>query len=195
MYIPNIAPCLEWYRKIYIDPHSNKKGSHYLFYINKKSLLFCKYSYLLGKLVIWQRKGVKIRTFLSIGRKSRVKNQGFRVVQFVVVYNTFNVATTDRLRHSYRIGKGITSFGPVPTKTFLQHSTLLSSCLNPPSTIQSNDTPASAQMTESPINTNTKNSGMRVEGRVTHPPKSTPTKCRYVAVMRCDEERWRMMMF
>ena len=38
------------------------------------------------------------------------------------------------------------------------------------------DMPASAQMTESPINTNTKSGGMRVEGRVTHPPKSTPDR-------------------
>ena len=55
------------------------------------------------------------------------------------------------------------------------------------------DTPASALMTESPINTNTKSSGMRVEGRVTCPPKSTPTKHRYVAVTRYDEERQRTM--
>ena len=48
---------------------------------------------------------------------------------------------------------------------------------------KSGDTPASAQMTESPINTNTKSGGMRVEGRVTHPPKSTPTKRRYAVVM------------
>ena len=45
------------------------------------------------------------------------------------------------------------------------------------------DTPASTQMTESPINTNTKSGGMRVEGRVTLPPKSTPTKRRYAVVM------------
>ena len=45
------------------------------------------------------------------------------------------------------------------------------------------DTPASAQMTESPINTSTKSGGMRVEGRVTRPPKSTPTKRRYAVVM------------
>ena len=45
------------------------------------------------------------------------------------------------------------------------------------------DTPASAQMTESPINTNTKSGGMRVEGRVTRPPKSTPTKRRSAALM------------
>ena len=45
------------------------------------------------------------------------------------------------------------------------------------------DTPASAQMTESPINTNTKSGGMRVEGRVTRPPKSTPTKRRSAAIM------------
>ena len=45
------------------------------------------------------------------------------------------------------------------------------------------DMPASAQMTESPINTNTKSGGMRVEGRVTRPPKSTPTKRRSAAVM------------
>ena len=57
------------------------------------------------------------------------------------------------------------------------------------------DMPASTQMTESPINTNTKSGGMRVEGRVTHPPKSTPTKRRYVAVMWYDEERRRMTMF
>ena len=43
--------------------------------------------------------------------------------------------------------------------------------------------PASTQMTESPINTNTMNGGMRVEGRVTHPSKSTPTDCRYVVVV------------
>ena len=51
------------------------------------------------------------------------------------------------------------------------------------------DTPASAQMTESPINTNTKSGGLRVEGRVTNPPKSTPTECRYAPMMRYDEER------
>ena len=45
------------------------------------------------------------------------------------------------------------------------------------------DMPASAQMTESPINTNTKSGGMRVEGRVTSPPKSTPTKRRSAAMM------------
>ena len=50
------------------------------------------------------------------------------------------------------------------------------------------DTPASAQMTESPINTNAKSGGMRVEGRVTRPPKSTPTKRRYAAMMWYDEE-------
>ena len=55
------------------------------------------------------------------------------------------------------------------------------------------DTPASAQMTESPININTLNIGMRVEGRVTRPPKSTPTKCRYAAVTRYDEKRRRTM--
>ena len=48
--------------------------------------------------------------------------------------------------------------------------------------------PTSAQMTESPINTNTKSDGMRVEGRVTHHSKSTPTIHRYAAVMRYDEE-------
>ena len=52
----------------------------------------------------------------------------------------------------------------------------------------STDMPASAQMTKSPINTNTMNGGMRVEGRVTHPSKSTPTECRYVMVMRGDKE-------
>ena len=55
--------------------------------------------------------------------------------------------------------------------------------------------PASTQMTESPINTNTKSGGMRVEGRVTHPPKSTPTKHRYVVVTRYDEERRRTTKF
>jgi hypothetical protein len=35
------------------------------------------------------------------------------------------------------------------------------------------DMPASMQMTESPKNTNTMNSEMRVEGRVTCPSKST----------------------
>ena len=49
--------------------------------------------------------------------------------------------------------------------------------------------PASAQMTESPINTNTKSDGMRVEGRVTRPPKSTPTECRYATMTRYDERR------
>ena len=48
--------------------------------------------------------------------------------------------------------------------------------------------PASAQMTESPINTNTMNGRMRVEGRVTRPFKSTPTEHRYVTVMKDDEE-------
>ena len=52
--------------------------------------------------------------------------------------------------------------------------------------------PASAQMTESPINTNTKSSGMRVEGRVTCPSKSTPTDRRYMAVTRNDKERQEM---
>ena len=54
--------------------------------------------------------------------------------------------------------------------------------------IKDADTPASTQMTESPINTNTMNGRMRVEGRVTRPPKSTPTKCRYAVVMRYDKE-------
>ena len=54
---------------------------------------------------------------------------------------------------------------------------------------QTDDTPASAQMTESPINTNTKNGGMRIEGRVTRPPKSTPTKRRYAVMKSYDEER------
>ena len=49
--------------------------------------------------------------------------------------------------------------------------------------------PASAQMTKSPINTNTMDDGMRVEGRVTHPSKSTPTECRYVTVMRDHKEQ------
>ena len=56
---------------------------------------------------------------------------------------------------------------------------------------ESGDTPASAQMTESPINTNTKSGRMRVEGRVTRPPRSTPTKRRYAAMMWYDEERRR----
>ena len=47
--------------------------------------------------------------------------------------------------------------------------------------------PASAQMTELPINTNTMNGGMRVEGRVTCPSESTPTERRYAEVMRDDE--------
>ena len=51
------------------------------------------------------------------------------------------------------------------------------------------DTPASAHMTESPINTNTMNGGMRVEGRVTCPSKFTPTGCRYVVVTRDNEEQ------
>src|SRR6266853_2998834 len=76
--------------------------------------------------------------FLSVGRKSRVKNQGSGIVWFIIVYNTFDVTTIDRFRHGYRIGKGITIFGPVPTKTFFRHSTFLSSSLNPLSTIQSN---------------------------------------------------------
>ena len=50
------------------------------------------------------------------------------------------------------------------------------------------DTPASTQMTESPINTNTMNGRMRVEGRVTHPSKSTPTERRYAVVTRDSEE-------
>ena len=50
------------------------------------------------------------------------------------------------------------------------------------------DMPASTQMTESPINSNTMNSAMRVEGRVTCPSKSTPTECRYAVVMRDGEE-------
>ena len=54
------------------------------------------------------------------------------------------------------------------------------------------DMPASAQMTESPINTNTMNGGMRVEGRVTRPPKSTPTKHRYTVMMGYGKERQRM---
>ena len=49
--------------------------------------------------------------------------------------------------------------------------------------------PASAQMTESPINTNTINGGMRVEGRVTHPSRSTPTEYSCLMVMRGDEEQ------
>ena len=48
-------------------------------------------------------------------------------------------------------------------------------------------------MTESPITTNTKSGGMRVEGRVTHPPKSTPTKHRY-AVVKWYSEEWRETM-
>jgi hypothetical protein len=59
----------------------------------------------------------------------------------------------------------------------------------PGNLVNTADMPASAQMTESPINTNTMNGGMRVEGRVTCPFKSTPTKCRYAAVMRYDEEQ------
>ena len=43
-------------------------------------------------------------------------------------------------------------------------------------------------MTESPINTNTMNGEMRVEGRVACPYKSTPTDCRYVAVTRNNEK-------
>ena len=54
------------------------------------------------------------------------------------------------------------------------------------------DTPASAQMTESPIKTNTKSGRMRVEGRVTHPPKSTPTKRVYAVVTRYGEE-WQVL--
>ena len=52
--------------------------------------------------------------------------------------------------------------------------------------------PASTQMTESPINTNTMNGRMRVEGRVTRPSKSTPTDCRYVVVTR-DKRQQEMM--
>ena len=55
--------------------------------------------------------------------------------------------------------------------------------------VQPIDTPASAQMTESFINTNTRNGRMRVEGRVTRPSKSTPTDCRYAVVMRNDKEQ------
>ena len=55
--------------------------------------------------------------------------------------------------------------------------------------------PASAQMTESPINTNTMNGRMRVEGRVTCPSVSTPTEHRYVVVTRDDEKQRRMMKF
>ena len=55
--------------------------------------------------------------------------------------------------------------------------------------IKDADMPASTQMTESPINTNTMNGRMRVEGRVTRPPKSTPTKRRYAVVMRYDKEQ------
>jgi hypothetical protein len=51
------------------------------------------------------------------------------------------------------------------------------------------DMPASAQMTESPINTNTINGRMRVEGRVICSSKSTPTECRYVVMTRNDEEQ------
>ena len=61
---------------------------------------------------------------------------------------------------------------------------------NAPRLAQSGDMPTSAQMTESPINTNTKNSGMRVEGRVTHPSKSTR---RYAVVTRDDEEQQEAM--
>ena len=49
--------------------------------------------------------------------------------------------------------------------------------------------PASAQMTESPKNTNTLNGRIRVEGRVTRPSKSTSTECGYVIVTRDDKER------
>ena len=52
------------------------------------------------------------------------------------------------------------------------------------------DMPASAQMIESPKNTNTMNGRMRAEGRVTHPSRSTPTEHRYVTMMKGDEE-WR----
>ena len=48
---------------------------------------------------------------------------------------------------------------------------------------------ASTQMTESPINTNTINSRIRVEDRVTRPSRSTPTERRYMMVTRGDEER------
>ena len=48
--------------------------------------------------------------------------------------------------------------------------------------------PATTQMTKSPINTNTMNGGMRVEGRVTHPSKSTPTEHRYIMVMKDNKE-------
>ena len=65
----------------------------------------------------------------------------------------------------------------------------------PGNLVNTADMPASAQMTESPINTNTMNGGMRVEGRVTRPPKSTPTKCRHVVVTRYDEEQWGTTMF
>ena len=48
--------------------------------------------------------------------------------------------------------------------------------------------PASAQMTESPKNTNKTNGGMRVEGRVTRPSESTPTECRFI-VEHDDDKR------
>ena len=44
-------------------------------------------------------------------------------------------------------------------------------------------------MTESPINTNTKSGGMRVEGRVTRPPKSTPTERRQDMTKDNEERR------
>ena len=50
------------------------------------------------------------------------------------------------------------------------------------------DTPASAQMTESPINTNKMNGRMRVEGRVTHPSKSAPTEHRCMSMMKGNKE-------
>ena len=40
------------------------------------------------------------------------------------------------------------------------------------------------------INTNTINGRMRVESRVTCPSKSTPTDCRYIMMMKGNEEWW-----
>ena len=49
--------------------------------------------------------------------------------------------------------------------------------------------PAGAQLTESPINTNTMNARMRVDGRVTCPSKSIPTEHRYMMVVKGNKER------
>ena len=60
--------------------------------------------------------------------------------------------------------------------------------VDPPNVGTHNYMPASAQITESLINTNTMNGRMRVEGRVTCPSKSTPTERRYTEVMGDDDD-------